>query len=81
MKHPIGCVEPVMETDVEAGLWATEPESLLLRLRKRFGRAEPRQGMRDYVRGPLHPVGRKNSRRCIGRRTPGWLNGRLGAAA
>ncbi|MFD8396213.1 hypothetical protein ACFV2N_45265 [Streptomyces sp. NPDC059680] len=50
-----------METDVEAGLWASELESLLLRVGKRFGRVEPRQRMRDYVRGLLGPVGRKNS--------------------
>ncbi len=50
-----------MESDVEAGLWARELESLLLRVGKRFGRVEPRQRMRDYVRGLLGPVGRKNS--------------------
>lgn len=49
-----------MESDVEAGLWASELESLLLRVGKRFGRVEPRQRMRDYVRGLLGPVGRKN---------------------
>ena len=50
-----------MESDVEAALWASESESLLLRVGKRFGRVEPRQRMRDYVRGLLGPVGRKNS--------------------
>lgn len=50
-----------MDTDVEAGLWAAELESLLLRVGERFGRIEPRRRMRDYVRGLLGPVGRKNS--------------------
>jgi SRSO17 transposase len=49
------------ESDVEAGLWDAELESLLLRVGERFGRVEPRRRMRDYVRGPLRPVGRKNS--------------------
>lgn len=49
------------ESDVEVGLWAAELESLLLRVGERFGRVEPRRRMRDYVRGLLGPVGRKNS--------------------
>jgi SRSO17 transposase len=50
-----------METDVETGLWAAELDSLMLRVGERFGRIEPRRRMRDYVRGLLGPVGRKNS--------------------
>ena len=50
-----------MELDSEAGLWATELDSLLLRVGQRFGRVEPRRRMQDYVRGLLGPVGRKNS--------------------
>lgn len=38
-----------------------ELQSLLLRVGERFGRVEPRRRMRDYVRGLLGPVGRKNS--------------------
>lgn len=49
------------ESDVEAELWDAELESLLLRVGERFGRVEPRRRMRDYVRGLLGPVGRKNS--------------------
>lgn len=50
-----------MESDVEADWWAAELESLLLRVGERFSRVEPRRRMRDYVRGLLGPVGRKNS--------------------
>jgi SRSO17 transposase len=49
------------ESDVEVGLWDAELESLLQRVGGRFGRVEPRRRMRDYVRGLLGPVGRKNS--------------------
>jgi SRSO17 transposase len=49
-----------MATDVEAGVWAAELESLQLRVGERFTRVEPRRRMRDYVRGLLGPVGRKN---------------------
>ena len=56
------------ESDVEVGLWDAALGSLLLRVRERFGRVEPRRHMRDYVRGLLGPVGRKNSRqRAAGR--------------
>nr|WP_225891302.1 transposase [Streptomyces dioscori] len=50
-----------MESDNEVGSWEAELESLLLRVDERFGRVEPRWRMRDYVRGLLGPVGRKNS--------------------
>lgn len=49
------------ESDVEVGLWDAELDSLLLRVGERFSRVEPRRRMRDYVRGLLGPVGRKNS--------------------
>ena len=49
------------ESDVEVGLWDAEMGSLLLWVGERFGRVEPRRHMRDYVRGPLGPVGRKNN--------------------
>ncbi|MCZ4607006.1 IS701 family transposase [Streptomyces sp. Lzd4kr] len=49
------------ESGVEVGLWDAELESLLQRVGRRFGRVEPRRRMRDYVRGLLGPVGRKNS--------------------
>jgi SRSO17 transposase len=46
--------EPAAET------WDDELEDLFLRVGHRFGRVEPRRRMRDYVRGLLGPVGRKN---------------------
>jgi hypothetical protein len=51
-----------LEPDIEAGLWATELESLLLRVGQRFGRIEPRRRIQDCVRGLPGLVGRKNSR-------------------
>ncbi|GAA1501217.1 hypothetical protein GCM10009760_63890 [Kitasatospora kazusensis] len=46
--------EPATET------WDNELEDLFLRIGHRFSRVEPRRRMRDYVRGLLGPVGRKN---------------------
>ncbi|MFD9359911.1 IS701 family transposase [Streptomyces sp. NPDC060031] len=43
-----------------AGVWDRELEELFLRVGARFARVEPRRRMRDYVRGLLGPVGRKN---------------------
>ncbi|MFB7292913.1 transposase [Actinacidiphila glaucinigra] len=40
--------------------WDRELEDLILRVGHRFSRVEPRRRMRDYVRGLLGPVGRKN---------------------
>lgn len=48
--------------DVPANAWDLELEELLLQTEARFARVEARRRMRDYVRGPLGPVGRKNSR-------------------
>lgn len=65
-----------MATDVEAGVWAAELESLLLRVGERFTRVEPRRRMRDYVRGLLGPVGRKNGWQLaeyVGHETPDGL--------
>ncbi|MFE1775592.1 IS701 family transposase [Streptomyces sp. NPDC059008] len=41
-------------------VWASELEEVLLRIGHRFGRVDLRRRMRDYVRGLLGPVGRKN---------------------
>jgi SRSO17 transposase len=41
-------------------LWEQGLGDLLLRIGSRFARVEPRRRMRDYVRGLLGPVGRKN---------------------
>ncbi|WP_285740304.1 IS701 family transposase [Kitasatospora phosalacinea] len=42
-------------------VWDRELTELFLRIGARFTRVEPRKRMRDYVRGLLGPVGRKNS--------------------
>jgi hypothetical protein len=58
---------------VEAQVWAVESESVFARVAGRFGRANPRWRMRDYLRGPLAPVVRKNGWRLAeyaGHRTP-----------
>ncbi|WP_217562623.1 IS701 family transposase [Streptomyces sp. GbtcB6] len=47
--------------DFVTGPWTAELEELFLRVGGRFGRVEVRRRMRDYVRGLLGPVGRKNS--------------------
>ncbi|QCX74651.1 hypothetical protein C9F11_04740 [Streptomyces sp. YIM 121038] len=44
----------------EAGLWAAELESVFARVAGRFSRVDLRWRMRDYVRGLLAPVERKN---------------------
>ncbi len=46
--------------DVPTNLWEEELGELLLRIGGRFTRVESRRRMRDYVRGLLGPVGRKN---------------------
>lgn len=47
--------------DVPTNAWDLELEELFLQTGARFRRVEARRRMRDYVRGPLGPVGRKNS--------------------
>ncbi|MER5669564.1 hypothetical protein ABT113_54920 [Streptomyces mirabilis] len=49
-----------MLNDAPVNVWDRELEELLLRTGSRFTRIEPRRRMRDYVRGLLAPVGRKN---------------------
>ncbi|MFD7909092.1 IS701 family transposase [Kitasatospora sp. NPDC059747] len=41
-------------------MWERELGELFLRIGARFSRVEPRRRVRDYVRGLLGPVGRKN---------------------
>ncbi|KEF09485.1 transposase [Streptomyces rimosus] len=50
-----------MMADFVTGRWSAELEDLFLRVSGRFGRVEVRRRMRDYVRGLLGPVSRKNS--------------------
>jgi SRSO17 transposase len=47
--------------DVPTNAWDLELEELFLQTGARFSRVEARRRMRDYVRGLLGPVGRKNS--------------------
>lgn len=49
-----------MEGITEVEVWAEELESVFALVADRFGRADLRWRMRDYVRGLLAPVGRKN---------------------
>jgi len=67
--------------DVPASVWEQELEELFLRIGHRFPRVEPRRRMRDYVRGLLGPVGRKNSWQLAefaGHPTPDGLQHLLG---
>lgn len=49
-----------MLNDAPTSAWDRELEELFLRTGSRFTRIEPRRRMRDYVRGLLAPVDRKN---------------------
>ncbi|WP_229877950.1 IS701 family transposase [Streptomyces bluensis] len=60
MPELVGFVVLVMVGVDEAGLWAGELESVLARVAGRFSRVDLRWRMRDYVRGLLAPVERKN---------------------
>lgn len=64
-------------------IWNDELEELFLRTGHRFSRVEPRRRMRDYIRGLLGPVGRKNGWQLAeyaGHRTPDRLQGLLNGA-
>ncbi|MFE1584913.1 hypothetical protein ACFW6Q_04365 [Streptomyces sp. NPDC058737] len=50
-----------MITEYAAAQWDLELDDLFLTTGHRFGRAELRRRMRNYVRGLLAPVARKNS--------------------
>ncbi|GGJ71828.1 hypothetical protein GCM10010121_098040 [Streptomyces brasiliensis] len=49
----------VMDEQADA-VWERELDDLSLCISHRFGRADLRRRMRDYVRGLLAPAGRKN---------------------
>jgi SRSO17 transposase len=58
---------------VEAQEWAAELDSVFARVAGRFARADLRWRMRDYLRGLLAPVARKNGWQLAeyaGHRTP-----------
>nr|WP_107093118.1 IS701 family transposase [Streptomyces sp. MMG1121] len=68
-------------TEVEG--WAEELESVFALVAGRFGRADLRWRMRDYVRGLLAPVGRKNGWQLAeyaGHRDPAGLQHLLNGA-
>ncbi|MFD8725840.1 hypothetical protein ACFV2H_49930 [Streptomyces sp. NPDC059629] len=50
-----------MITESAAAQWDLELDDLFLTIGHRFGRVELRRRMRDYARGLLAPVARKNS--------------------
>ncbi|WP_416385432.1 transposase, partial [Streptomyces sp. NRRL B-1677] len=63
--------------------WERELDALFLCIGHRFGRADLRRRMRDYVRGLLAPVGRKNGWQLAefaGHRTPDGFQRLLNAA-
>lgn len=70
--------------DVPTNAWDLELEELFLQTGARFCRVEARRRMRDYVRGLLGPVGRKNSppagSGAKGERFYDWAAARLPAA-
>ncbi|HSY00215.1 MAG TPA: hypothetical protein VLG91_22955 [Streptomyces sp.] len=45
-----------------AAMWDHDLDNLFTDFGQHFGRVEPRRLMRNHVRGPLAPVGRRNSR-------------------
>lgn len=72
-----------MEESSEAAGWAVELESVFARVAGRFGRADLRWRMRDYVRGLLAPVVRKNGWQLAewaGHRDPAGLQHLLNGA-
>ncbi|SEB87833.1 IS701 family transposase [Streptomyces sp. TLI_105] len=72
-----------MITEHAAAQWDLELDDLSLAVGHRFGRVELRRRMRDYVRGLLAPVARKNSWQLAeqaGHRTPDGLQNLLAGA-
>ncbi|MEW2060400.1 IS701 family transposase [Streptomyces sp. NPDC007002] len=66
-----------------AAHWDLELDNLFLTIGHRFGRVELRRRMRDYIRGLLAPVARKNSWQLAeqaGHRTPNGLQHLLAQA-
>jgi len=69
--------------DLADATWDRELDELFLRIGHRFGRADLRRRMRDYVRALLGPVGRKNGWQLAehaGHRTPDGLQRLLNGA-
>ncbi|GHH57056.1 hypothetical protein HNQ79_006348 [Streptomyces candidus] len=62
-----------MIDDLADATWDREVNDLFLRIGHRFGRADLRGRMRDYVRALLGPVGRKNGWQLAEPTEPGQL--------
>ncbi|GHB86639.1 transposase [Streptomyces cirratus] len=72
-----------MIDDHADAVWERQLEDLFLRIGHRFGRADLRRRARDYIRGLLAPVGRKNGWQLAefaGHRTPDGLQRLLNRA-
>ncbi|WP_308406626.1 IS701 family transposase [Streptomyces sp. AC555_RSS877] len=72
-----------MIDDLADATWDRDLDDLFLRIGHRFGRADLRRRMRDYVRALLGPVGRKNGWQLAehaGHRTPDGLQRLLNGA-
>jgi SRSO17 transposase len=72
-----------MEAIAEVGRWQAELDSVFARVAGRFARADLRRRMRDYVRGLLAPVERKNGWQLAewaGHRDPAGLQHLLNGA-
>ncbi|MEV4591060.1 hypothetical protein [Streptomyces chartreusis] len=66
-----------MIDDLADATWDSELDDLFLCIGLRFGRADLRRRMRDYVRSLLGPVGRENGWQLAehaGHRTPDGCN-------
>jgi SRSO17 transposase len=74
---------PKVITESAAAQWDLELDDLFVTIGHRFGRVELRRRMRDYVRGLLAPVARKNSWQLAehaGHSTPNGLQHLLAGA-
>src|SRR6266851_3968301 len=73
----------IVEGLEQAESWSEQLDALLMRVGDRFFRRETRYRMRDYVKGLLGPVGRKNGWQLAeyaGHGTPDGLQRLLAAA-
>lgn len=59
MLQPVECADAVTVADLD--LWASEFERVCARFEVRWTRPEPREHFRQYLRGLLAPIERKNS--------------------
>lgn len=74
---------PGVNDDLTDASWDRELDELFLRIGYRFGGADLRRRMRDYILGLLGPVGRMNGWQLaefVGHRTPGGFQRLLNRA-